>query len=253
MPAKKKKTATKSVKLSPTMFKVTGVHSPVKVDDKCKKMFYFTAKIDASKASTIAKKDGADILGVQAADVTVAKPALKYDFYCTYDAELNLKFLRVRPQELGINDQVKGVLVGNEVLTPAKGKDVPGKSVKINVVELFEINRKDGMTVDGLTGGPAKEIEKLLAGPGKKPATPAWVKKNPTSSGPYASVEKVAKAVSKVASTKPSDAKRVVQHELKFKQLNGYYVPIYYVKVTAGTQAKTVKINGLNGMVSIQV
>jgi hypothetical protein len=253
MAAKKKKTTTASVKLSPSMFKVTGVHSPIKVDDKSKKLFYFPAKITADKASTIAKKDGADILGAQAADVTVAKPTLKYDFYCTYDAELNLKFLRVRPQELGVNDQVKGALVGNEVLTPLKGKDVPGKSIKLNVIELFEINRKDGMTVDGLTGGPAKEIEKLLSSPGKKAATPAWVKKNPTSSGPYASVEKVAKAVTKIASSRPSDAKRVVLHELKFKQLNGYYVPIYYVKVTAGTQSKTVKINGLNGMVSVQV
>ena len=251
MAAKKKKTAAKSVKLSPTMFKITGTHSPMKINDKKKKLSYFAPKIDADKASKVAKTDGADILGT--ADVTTAKPALKYDFYCSYDAVLNLKFLRVRPQEIGVNDQVKGVLVSNEVLTPLKGKEVPGKSIKLNLVELFEIERKDGMTVDGLTGGPAKAIEKLLSGPGKITATPAWVKKNPTSTGPYASVEKVVKAVAKMAGTKPSDAKRVVLHELNFNQLNGYYVPVWYVKVSAGSQSKTMKINALDGSVSVQV
>jgi hypothetical protein len=251
MATKKKKAAAKSAKLSPTAFKTTGTHSPMKVNDKSKKLYYFAAKVDAEEAIKVAKKEGADILGT--ADVNVAKPALKYDFYCTYDAELNLNFLRVRPQELGVNDQVKGVLVGNEVMSPVKGKDVPGKSIKVNLVELFEITRKDGMTLDGFTGGPAKEIEKLLSGPGKKPATPAWVKKNPTSSGPYASLEKVVKAVSKIAGSKPSDAKRVILQELNFKQLNGYYIPVWYVKVTAGAQSKTLKVNGLDRSVALQV
>ncbi len=251
MATKKKKTAKKSAKLSPTMFKITGAHSPMKIDDKKKKLYYFAPKINEEKASKVAKTDGADVLGTS--DVSVAKPTLKYDFYCAYDAELNLKFLRVRPQEIGVNEQVKGVLVNNEVLTPAKGKEVPGKSIKLNMVELFEIQRKDGMTVDGLTGGPAKAIEKLLSGPGKKTASPAWVKKSKTSSGPYASVEKVVKAVVKLARTKPSDAKRVVLHELVFKSLNGYYVPVWYVKVSAGAQSKTMKVNALDGSVSIQV
>jgi hypothetical protein len=251
MAAKKKKTATKSVKLSPTAFKTTGTHSPMKVNDKNKKLYYFATKVDTEEASKVAKKEGADILGT--ADIVVAKPALKYDFYCTYDAELNLKFLRVRPQELGVNDQVKGVLIGNEVLSPVKGKDVPGKSIKVNLVELFEITRKDGMTLDGYTGGPAKEIEKLLSGPGKKAATPAWVKKNPTATGPYASLEKVVKAVSKIAGSRPSDAKRVILQELSFKQLNGYYIPVWYVKVSVGAQSKTLKVNGLDRSVSLQV
>ncbi len=251
MATKKKKTAKKSAKLSPTMFKITGAHSLMKIDDKKKKLYYFAPKIVADKASKVAQTDGADILGTS--EVTVAKPALKYDFYCTYEAELNLKFLRVRPQEIGVNDQVKGVLVSNEVLTPAKGKDVPGKSIKLNMVELFEIERKDGMTVDGSTGGPAKAIEKLLSSPGKKAATPAWVKKNKTSVGPYASIEKVVKAVAKLAGTKPSDAKRVVLHELNFNTLNGYYIPVWYVKVAAGAQSKTMKVNALDGSVSVQV
>jgi hypothetical protein len=251
MAAKKKKSTKKSVKLSPAMFKVTGAHSAMKINDKSKKLYYFAPKIDAEKASKSIEKDAADILGT--ASITIAKPSLKYDFYCTYDADLNLNFLKVRPQEVGVNDQVKGVLIGNEALSPAKGKDVPGKAVKLNMVELFEITRKDSMTLDGSTGGPAKAIEKLLSGPGKKAATPAWVKKNPTSAGPYASLEKVVKAVAKIAGSKPSDAKRVVLHELNFKQLIGYYVPVWYIKVSAGQQSKTMKVNALDGAVSVQV
>jgi hypothetical protein len=251
MVAKKKKPTKKSAKLSPAMFKVTGVHSKMKIIEKSKKLYYFAPKIDAAKASKSIEKDAADLMGT--AGITLAKPSLKYDFYCTYDAELNLNFLRVRPQEVGVNDQVKGVLVGNDVLSPAKGKDVPGKVVKIGMIELFEITRKDGMTLDGFTGGPAKAIEKILAGPGKKTATPAWVKKNPTSTGPYASLEKVVKAVAKIAGSKPSDAKRVVLHELNFKQLIGYYVPVWYIKVSAGQQTKTMKVNALDGAVSVQV
>ncbi len=253
MANKKKKTAAKAPKLSPTMFKVTGVDSPLKVSDKSQKLYYFTAKIDAEKARKVATTEGADVLGESVANATAAKPALKYDFYCTYDATLERKFLRVRKQELGVNDQVKGVLVGNEVVTPGKGDDVPGNSVKLNVIELFEITQKDGMTVDGLTGGPAREVEPLLKGPGKKTTTPAWVKKNSISAGPFASVDKVVKAVSSIAASRPSDAKRVVLQELNFKELNGFYVPTYYVKVTSGKKSKTMKINAINGKVSVQV
>lgn len=247
----KKKPTKKSATLSPAMFKVVGAQTKMKINEKSKKLYYFAPKIDAVKASKSIEKDAADLMGT--AGITLAKPSLKYDFYCTYDAELNLNFLRVRPQEVGVNDQVKGVLVGNEALSPTKGKDVPGKVVKISMVELFEITRKDGMTLDGFTGGPAKAIEKLLSSPGKKAATLAWVKKNPTSSGPYASLEKVVKAVAKIAGSKPSDAKRVVLHELNFKQLIGYYVPVWYIKVSAGQQSKTMKVNALDGAVSVQV
>jgi hypothetical protein len=250
MPAKKKSTK-KSATLSPAMFKVTGAHSSMKINEKSMKRHYFAPKIDAPKASKSIEKDAADLMGT--ASITIGKPSLKYDFYCTYDAELKLNYLRVRPQEVGVNDQVKGVLVGNEVLSPTKGKDVPGRAVKLNIIELFEITRNDGMTLDGFTGGPAKAIEKLLSGPGKKTATPAWVKKNPTSTGPYASLEKVVKAVAKIAGKKPPDAKRVLLHELNFKQLIGYYVPVWYIKVSAGQQSKTMKVNALDGAVSVQV
>ena len=253
MAKKKSKTAAKAPRLSPAMFKVTGVDSPLKVNDKSQKLCYFAAKIDPEKAGKIALTEGADVLGVSVTNATAAKPALKYDFYCTYDATLERKFLRVRKQELGVNDQVKSVLVGNEVIMPGKGDDVPGNSVKLNVVELFEITQKDGMTLDGLTGGPAREVEKLLEGPGKKVTTPAWVKRNSISAGPFASVDKVVKAVSKIAASRPSDAKRVVLQELNFKELIGFYVPTYYVKVTSGKKSKTMKINAINGKVSVQV
>jgi hypothetical protein len=253
MAKKKSKSTAKAPKFSPAMFKVTGVDSLLKVSDKSQKLYYFAAKVDPEKASKVALTEGADVLGVSVANATAAKPALKYDFYCTYDATLERKFLRVRKQEFGVNDQVKGVLVGKEVVTPGKGDDVPGNSVRLNVIELFETTQKDGMTVDGLTGGPAREIETLLKGPGKKVTTPAWVRRNSISAGPFASVDKVVKAVSRVAASRPSDAKRVVLQELNFKELNGFYVPTYYVKVTSGKRSKTMKINAINGNVSVQV
>lgn len=247
----KKKTSKKTATLSPLLFKITGAHAKMKVDDKKKKLYYFSAKITPEKAAKSAETDGADILGGTPTDI--GKPALKYDFYCTYAAALNLKFLRVRPQELGVNDQVVGALVGKDVLIPKKGKDIPGKSVKIDMIELFEINQSENVTIDGMTGAPAKSLESLLKGLGKKTASPAWVKKNPTTTGPYSSLEKVVRQVTKMASTRPSDAKRVTTHELTFKQLDGYYVPTYYVNISKGEQKKTMKINALNGMVSVKV
>jgi hypothetical protein len=121
------------------------------------------------------------------------------------------------------------------------------------MIELFEIKRKDGMVLDGRTGGPARALEKLLKGPGKKGASAAWIRKNKVSSGKFNSLEKVVKAVSKMAGQKPSGAKRVTTHSLSFKKLEGYYVPIYFVKVSAGQQAQTLKINAVNGSVSVVV
>ena len=56
-----------------------------------------------------------------------------------------------------------------------------------------------------------------------------------------------------MAGQKPSGAKRITTHSLTFKKLEGYYVPVYYVKVTAGANTKTLKINAVNGAVSIAV
>ncbi|MHA1926031.1 MAG: hypothetical protein ACXABV_07890 [Candidatus Thorarchaeota archaeon] len=240
-------------KVSASMFKTTGAHVKMKIDQKKKKMYYFTEKVKPEKAKKSALKDGADVLGVSPNAVKVSKPALKYDFYCMYDAILILKFLRLRKQELGVNEQVSGAFVGKEVILPKKGKTIPGKALHLEVVELFELKRSDGMTVDGKTGGPADAIEKLLKKPGKKKATPAWIRKSKISPGKYNSVEKVVKTVAKLAGGRPSDAKRVIEHSLAFKKLDGFYLPVYYVKVKAGAKTQTLRINGINGAVSLAV
>ncbi|MFW9795301.1 MAG: hypothetical protein ACFFEE_13420, partial [Candidatus Thorarchaeota archaeon] len=100
---------------------------------------------------------------------------------------------------------------------------------------------------------PARAIETLLKGPGKKGASAAWLSKNKISPGKFNSLEKVVKAVSKMAGQKPSGAKRVTSHSLSFKKLEGYYVPVYYVTVKAGAQSQTLKINAVNGSVSVKV
>ena len=246
--AKKKKS---KPALSPSMFKVTGAHSKLKIDSKKKKLYYFGTKVKPEKAKKVAGADGAEILGVIPSAVKVGKPAIKYDFYCKYDAALELKFLRVRDQEIGVNEQVKGTLVGKEVVTPKKKGDF--HSIKIDIIELFEIKRKDGMVLDGRTGGPARALEKLLKGPGKKGATSAWVRKNKIGPGKYNNIDKVVKAVAKMAGQKPSGAKRITTHTLKFNKIEGYYVPVYYVKITAGAKKQTLKINAVNGAVSVAV
>ena len=250
----KKKTATKKkATLSPTLFKLTGADAKMKVVEKKKKLYYFSEKINSEKAAKIAVTEGADILGEPSANINAGKPSLKYDFYCIYDAALELTFLRVRNQEIGVNEQVKGTLVGKDVLMPKKGKDVPGLSVQLDIVELFEIKRTDGMVLDGATGGPAKAIEPILKGAGKKTATAAWLKKSSIGVGKYNSLEKVVAAVAKQAGQKPSDAKRVSSHTLTFSKLEGYYVPVYYVSISAGAKKQVVKVNGINSAISIKV
>jgi len=244
-----KKKSKKKKTLSPSLFKLTGAHAKMKVETKKKKLYYFGTKIKPEKAKKVAEVDGAEILGVS--DVKVSKPSIKYDFYCQYDALLNISFLRIRPQEIGVTEQVKGTLIGNEVFTPKKKGDF--HSIKVDMVELFEIKRTDGMILDGKTGGPARAQEKLLTGPGKKSATSAWISKNKIAPGKFNSLEKVIKAVSKMAGQKPSGAKRIASHTLEFKKLEGYYVPVYYVKVTAGEKQQTIKINAVNGAVSVAV
>jgi hypothetical protein len=248
--AKKK---SKKPALSKASFKTTGKHATMRVDDKKKKTYYFAAKIDGKKATKIAESDVGDIFGVSSDSVKLGRPSLKYDFYCLYDAELELSFLRLRNQELGVNEQVKGVLVGGEVMMPKKGKDIPGPAIRLDIVELFEMKRTDGMLLDGKTGGEARMVEKTVKGSGKKRASPAWIKKQRIGSGKYNSVEKVAKAVAKMASQKPSDAKRVVTHNLTFKKIEGYYIPVYYISATAGGQKKTVKVNGIDSSLSLDV
>ena len=246
-----KKKSKKKAALSPSMFKVTGAHAKMKVDSKKKKLYYFGTKVKPEKAKKVASSNGADILSVSPGQLKVGKPSLKYDFYCSYDADLNITFLRLRPQEIGVTEQVKGTLVGKEVYKPKKKGDF--HSIKVDMIELFEIKRRDGMVLDGRTGAPARALEKLLKGPGKKRASAGWIRKNKVSSGKFNSLEKVIKAVSKMAGQKPSGAKRVSTHTLTFKKLDGFYVPIFYGKVSAGAQAQSLTINAVNGSVSVGV
>ncbi|MHA1247477.1 MAG: hypothetical protein ACTSPE_09145 [Candidatus Thorarchaeota archaeon] len=248
--AKKK---AKKPKLSASLFRLTGASAKLKIDDKKKALYYFKAKITPEKAVKLARSDGAEILGVSPSDVKVGRPKLKHDFYCIYDAELELKFLRPRVQEIGVNNEVAGVMVGKEILTPGKGRDIPGKSIKITMVELFSVTRSDSMVLDGITGAPARSLERVLKGAGKKKATAAWVRKAGVTPGKFNSIEKVVRGVAKVAGAKPKDAKRVVSHTLTFKRLDGFYMPTYYITVSGGGASKTMRINAVTGNVAIKL
>ena len=248
-----KKKAKKKATLSPSLFKLTGPSKKMKVDAKKKKMYYFATKVKPEKAVKVATRDGAEILGTSVGSVKVRKPAQKYDFYCVYDAELEIKFLRLRKQEIGVNERVSGAMVGKVVLKPKKGKTIPSQAIQLDITELFELEQNDSMILDGKTGGPANAMERQLKGPGKKTASASWVKKNKISPGKYNSIDKVIRQVTKFAGRKPSEAKRVVVHNLTFNQLNGFYVPVYYVKVTAGTMSRTLRVNAISGDVSLSI
>jgi hypothetical protein len=144
-------------------------------------------------------------------------------------------------------------MVGKEIIKPRKGKDVPGKALRLDVIELFDHERTDAMVLDGSTGVPARSIEKMLKRSGKKRATPAWIKKAKVSSGKYNSTAKVVKAVAKLAKKAPKGVKRVVEHSLTFNELTGFYVPTYYVEVSAGEESRTMRINAVNGTVALKV
>ncbi len=248
--AKKKRT---KKALTTSLFKTTGASAKLKVDDKKRSTYYFEAKISPERAAKMAQKDGADVLGVSPGDVSVGKPSLKYDFYCIYDAVMDLQFLRVRNEEISVNEEVAGVLVGKEVFPVVKGKEIPGKAVRLPLVELFSVSRSDSMILDGVTGAPARSLERLLKGAGKRRATPAWVRKAKITPGKFNSLDKVVRAVAKVAAQKPKGAKRVVSHTLTFKKLDGFYVPAYYVRVSAGQASRVMRINAVNGNVAVKV
>jgi len=251
----KKKSKSKSTKpaLSATLFKLTGAAAKMKVDDKKKKLFYFVEKVKPDKAAKLATDTAAEVMEASADAVKIGKPALKYDFYSIYDAEVAMKYLSVRNQEIGVYDQLQGAMVGNEVLIPKKGKDVPGKAIFVDIVELYETSSVSSHILDGSTGFPARTLESLLKGPGKKTATSAWITKAKVSPGKFNSIDKIVKAIEKDASKAPKDAKRVVEHTLTFKTLDGFYVPTYYVTATAGSKSKILRINAVNGNVALKV
>ena len=247
--AKKKKKAS----LSPALFKVTGADAKLKVDSKKAKSYYFTAKLKPEKAKKAAVATAAEIMGVSPGDLKAGKPTLKYEFYGHYDLVVETKFVQIRKQELGCQQEVAGALVGKEVITPKKGKDIPGRAIHLDIVELYETTRTDKLVFDGRTGNAARSMERLVKAAGKKKASPAWIKKNSIAPGKYNSIAKIVKAYVKLASKKPSTAKRVVSNSLVFKALNGFYVPFFYVKATAGADSKVMRVNALNGDVGLKI
>ncbi|MFW9920421.1 MAG: hypothetical protein ACFFED_12535 [Candidatus Thorarchaeota archaeon] len=249
--SKKKKTAKPT--LSASLFKLTGAAAKLKIDDKKKKTYYFTEKVKPDKAAKLAIDTAAEIMEVSADSIKVGKPALKYDFYSIYDAEVVMKYLSVRQQEIGVYEQLQGAMVGKDVILPKKGKDVPGKAIFLDIIELYETSNTTSYILDGSTGFAARTLESLLKGPGKKAATSAWITKAKVSPGKFNSLDKIVKAIAVDASKIPKDAKRVAEHSLTFKTLEGYYVPTYYVTATAGAKSKILRINAVNGNVALKV
>ncbi len=248
----KKQSTKKTGVLSAALFKLTGPAATLKTDDKTKKLFYFEPKFDVEKAKQRAEKEALDILQTSPDKLKVSTPALKYEFYCMYNATMRLKYLRVKNEEISVNDQVVGVALGDSVFVPKKGTH--GNSVFIDLIELNEVKRQDSLLLNGITGDPANNMEPLVKGPGKKPATPAWIAKATVVPGKLNSIEKVISVLTKAASSSlPKDAKRVVEHTIEFSQLDGFYVPFYYVNVSAGEAAKTLRINAVNGDVLLKV
>ncbi len=225
----------------------------MKVDDKKAKTYYFNTKVNSDEAAALASRDASEIFGVSSDSLKVSKPRLTYDFYCIYEAEMEMAFLRLRKQEIGVNDEVNAVLVGKEVLKPKKGKEIPGKAIQLELVEMFEIKRSDSLILDGSTGAPARSLEPLLTGPGKKSASSNWISKAKVSSGKFNSIQKVVRQVAKAAAKAPKDAKKVTNHSLSFKKLLGLYVPTYYVRIKHGNDSKTMRVNAVDGSVSLKV
>ncbi len=243
--------AKKAGTLSATLFKLTGPAVRLKTDDKKKRCFYFEPVLDAERARQVAEKEAPSILQTSLDKTKIGTPSLKYEFYCIYNATMRLRYLRVRNEEVGVNEQVIGVAIGNSVFMPKKGAH--GNAISLDLVELIEITRQDSLILDGVTGDPANTFESLLKGPGKRPATPAWISKATVVSGKFNSIEKVTGALEKAASSVPKDAKRVVEHTIEFSQLDGFYVPFYHVNISAGDNAKTLRINAVNGTVLLKV
>ncbi len=240
--AKKKSKA----KLSASLFKITGPDAKLKVKAP-KKLYYLKEKIKPEKAQKLAAKMAAELFETSPDAVSVKKPSLKYEFYINCDAVMEKKLLVLREQEIGLQNEVAGVLVGKQVLMPKSSKEPPTRRVTIDMVELYDITRTETEVFDGRNGYPARALAKIVKGPGRKPATSAWIRKAKVVPGKYNSIEKFLKAYQKTVMQKPKNIKRVASQTLTFKKLEGVYVPTYYVKVTHGSATKTVRVNAVDG------
>jgi hypothetical protein len=142
-------------------------------------------------------------------------------------------------------------LVGKAVITPKKARDPPLRRIELDIVELYDVKRTDKMVYDGRTGGPARVMEKIVKGAGKKTASASWIRKAKIAPGKFNSLEKFLKAYTKNAAGRPSSVKRTSAQRLTFKRLEGVYVPTYYVKVAAGTNSRKMRVNAINGTVAL--
>ncbi|MEM4734575.1 MAG: hypothetical protein QXS20_02570 [Candidatus Thorarchaeota archaeon] len=239
--------------ISPAMFRTTGPAAKLRVNDKCSKLYYFSEKIKVEQARELALKEGAELLSAAPDSLSVGAPALKYEFYCAYDAVMTMRFLVSKRHELSVAESVVGVAIDKLVLQPTKGKEVPGPVVTVDMVELHEMKRSDSMVVDGQTGLQAEVMAALLKGPGKVAATSAWLGKAKVVPGKFNSIDKVVKEIGKVVLRVPPNASRLVEASLDFKQLDGYYVPVYYVSVSHGGTSKILRVNAVNGSVALKV
>lgn len=240
-----KKKSRKS-KLSASLFKITGPDAKLKVKAP-KKLFYFKEKVKPEKAKKLAAELGSEALGVSADALKIGKPSLKYELYINCDAVMEKKLLVVRKQEIGVQDEVVGVLAGKEVMAPKKSKEPPTRRIELEMVELYEIKRTETEVFDGRTGYPARALAKVVKGAGRKAASAAWLRKVKVAPGKYNTLDKFLKAYQKIVSTKPKNIKRVASQTLTFNKLEGVYIPTYYVKVSSGSQSKVIRVNAVNG------
>ncbi|UCE09224.1 MAG: hypothetical protein JSW61_09605 [Candidatus Thorarchaeota archaeon] len=247
--AKKKKSSKKKA-ISPSLFKVTGPDAKLKVTAK-KKLYYFGPKVKPEKAKKLAAGTGSEIFGVSGSALKVGTPTLKYEFYINCDCTAEKKFLSVRGQEIGVQDEMVAALVGKTVITPKKAKEPPMKRIDLDIIELYEAKRTDTMVYDGRTGSPARVMEKIVKGAGKKAASASWIRKAKIAPGKFNSLEKFLKVYTKNASVRPKSVKRTTEQTLNFKKLEGHYVPTYYVKVAAGADSRTLRVNAISGTVAL--
>ncbi|MHA1960925.1 MAG: hypothetical protein ACW99U_11880 [Candidatus Thorarchaeota archaeon] len=248
--AKKKKKSSKKKTISPSLFKAKGPDAKLKVTAK-KKLYYFGPKVKPEKATKLAAGTGSEILGTSASALKVSKPVLKYEFYINCDCTAEKNYVSVRTQEIGVQNEMVAALVGKAVITPKKAREPPMRRIELDIIELYDVKRTDKMVYDGRTGGPARVMEKIVKGAGKKPASASWIRKAKIASGKFNTLEKFLKAYTKNAAGRPASVKRTSAQSLKFKKLEGFYVPTYYVKVTAGADSRRLRVNAMNGTVAL--
>ena len=248
--AKSKSKKKSAPKYSSALFKAKGPDAKLKVKAK-KKTYYFLPKTKPEKATKLALGTGAEIFGTTPTALKAGKPVLKYELYINCDAVVEKILVQTRDQEIGVQNEMAAALVGKEIILPKKASEPPLRRITLDIVEIYDVKRADKSVYDGRTGSPARSMEKVVKGSGKKSATSAWIKKAKVVSGKFNTIEKFLKAYTKNAAIKPKSVKRSAQQSLTFKKLEGFYVPVYYIKVAKGAESKLFRVNALNNAVML--